>query len=276
MVIRTRYAKVEAVANTESVVPPTSWNANDLSDWFSTQLSDILPDSSLSPTVDLFEQGLDRYLVYTIESDRSLTSQYCSLSTTILRRRIVGAMQSSGVQKANQAISNATIYDHPTIEILAQFISGIVEDPDTFVLTSSKTDIIEAMISKYSTGLNVPIPAVPLQAGGQLVVLLTGSTGNLGSQMLASLLRDARVKTVYALNRPSSGSRTIQQRQAERFADKALDISLLSSDRLVYLEGEASHAHLGLRESVYHEVCMLSSVPQPFYLAHLLLRCAQV
>lgn len=170
-------------------------------------------------------------------------------------------MQSSNVAKANQVISNSTIYEHPTIDILAKFISGAVKDPDTFVLTSSsKTDIIEAMISKYSTGLNVPIPAVPLQPGGKLVVLLTGSTGNLGSQMLASLLLDSQVKTVYAFNRPTSGSKTIQDRQAERFVDKALDVSLLSSNRLIYLEGEASHRNLGLEEAVYHEVCILTFV----------------
>ena len=167
-------------------------------------------------------------------------------------------MQSNNVPKANQVVSNSTIYEHPSIDILAKFISGVVKDPDTFVLTSSKTDIIEAMISKYSTGLDVPIPAVPLQPGGDLVVLLTGSTGNLGAQMLASLLLDSRVKTVYAFNRPTSGSKTIQERQVERFVDKALDVSLLSSDRLVYLEGEASHKNLGLKEAVYHEVCFLN------------------
>lgn len=175
------------------------------------------------------------------------------MSTTILRRRIIGAMQSANIQKANQVVLNSTVYEHPSIEKLAAFISGVVKDPHSFVLNSSKTDEMELMISKYSAGLDVPVSRI-LPGNGDLVVLLTGSTGNLGSQMLESLLRNTKVRTVYALNRPSSGSKSIQQRQAERFADKGLDVSLLSSDRLVYLEGDAAHRNIGLNESVHNEV----------------------
>ena len=166
-------------------------------------------------------------------------------------------MQSADIQKANQVVLNSTVYEHPSIEKLATFLSGVVKDPHSFVLTSSKTDEMELMISKYSAGLDVPISGIPVN--GELVVLLTGSTGNLGSQMLESLLRDTKVKTVYVLNRPSSGSKAIQQRQTERFADKGLDVSLLSSDRLVYLEGDAAHRGLGLKEGIYNEVSTLCS-----------------
>lgn len=63
MDIRTRYTKVEGTANVESVVPPTSWNVDDVSDWLSSQISEILLDAPVSLTGDLFEQGLDRWVV---------------------------------------------------------------------------------------------------------------------------------------------------------------------------------------------------------------------
>ena len=55
-----RYAKVEATANVESVVPPSSWDTESVSSWLSTQISEIVLNKAISPTGDLFEQGLDR------------------------------------------------------------------------------------------------------------------------------------------------------------------------------------------------------------------------
>lgn len=185
-----------------------------------------------------------------------LKSAFSSLSATILRRRIVGAMQSKDTQKAAQLVTQVTIYNNPTVERLAAFLVAIVADPDNFVLTSSRTEAIELMITKYSNGLSTPIAGkkVTGQGNEDRVVLLTGSTGNLGSQILDSLLRNPKVKRVYALNRPSSSSKSIQERHIHRFLDRGLDSSLLSTNRLIYLEGEASHRNLGLKTEVYQEV----------------------
>ena len=178
------------------------------------------------------------------------------MSATILRRRIVGAMQTKETQKAAQLVSQTTIYSHPTIEKLSAFLVGIIADPDNFVLSASRSDAIEAMIAKYSAGLSQPLSsgktaALPTDAA---VVLLTGSTGNLGAQLLESLLQDPKVKTVYTLDRPATTG-CLANRQAKRFTDKGLDVNLLRSSRLVRLEGEASHKYLGLKPAVYEEVC---------------------
>jgi hypothetical protein len=197
-----------------------------------------------------------------------LKSAFSSLSATILRRRIVGALQSKDTQKVAQLVTQVTIYNNPSIERLAAFLVAIVADPDNFVLTSSRTEAIELMITKYSDGLSTPIAAGKKVAGQgkeDRVVLLTGSTGNLGSQILHSLLRNPKVKKVYTLNRPSSTSKSIQERHIHRFLDRGLDSSLLSTDRLVFLEGEASHRNLGLKTEVYEEV-RCSLLHQSLYL----------
>jgi len=184
-------------------------------------------------------------------------STFSSLSATILRRRIVGAMKYQDSQKAAQLATQVTIYNNPSIEMLAAFLVAIIADPDNFVLTSSRTEAIESMIAKYSDGLSTPIAAgnkVAGQGKDDVVVLLTGSTGNLGSQILDSLLRNPKVKRVYALNRPSSSSKSIQERHIQRFLDRGLDSSLLSTDRLVFLEGDASHRNFGLEKEVYKQV----------------------
>lgn len=180
---------------------------------------------------------------------------FSSLGVTILRRRIVNAMKSEQTLKAAQLVSQTTIYNHSSIERLAAFLVGIIADPDTFVLTSNRTDAMELMINKYSAGLSEPIQStsVERQPGDGAVILLTGTTGSLGAQILESLLQDPRVQTVYTLDRPSS-SKSVTQRQFERFVDKDLNVDLLKSSRLVSLEGEASHRNLGLDSAVYDEV----------------------
>ncbi|KAF9475758.1 putative aminoadipate reductase [Pholiota conissans] len=232
------YANIEATAKVDAVVPPPSWKIEDIVSWLTSQLEDIQSGQKFSPSADLFEQGID------------------SLSATVLCRRIVGAMQTKETQKAAQHVTQVTIYNNPSIDKLATFISSAIADPEHFVLTTSKVDTIEAMISKYSSGLSASTApsndAGPLQDG--MVVLLTGSTGNLGAQILESLLRNPKVKTVYALNRRSSGPKSVRERQTERFVDKALDTSLLAAGSLVFLDGETSQKNLGLPNSVYDAV----------------------
>ncbi|KAF8956587.1 acetyl-CoA synthetase-like protein [Flammula alnicola] len=245
------YAKVDATVKAEAVVPPPSWSTEDTVAWLQTQVQEILSGQQFSVSRDLFEQGMD------------------SLSTTILRRRIVGALQAKDThqQAAAKLVTQATIYSNPSIDKLAAFLVAVVADPENFVFTSSRTDAIELMIAKYSTGLSQPIAQHNVNGNStanahrvgrddEAVVLLTGSTGNLGAQILESLLRDPRVKKVYALNRPSSSPKSVQERQKERFTDKGLDVSLLerSSGRLVFLEGEASHRNLGLKDAIYDEL----------------------
>lgn len=125
----------------------------------------------------------------------------------------------------------------------------------------SRKDVIEAMISKYSVGLDVPVAQSTAQVA-RAVVLVTGSTGNLGAQLLETMLQDEKVERVYAMNRASSSS-SMLERHVERFQDKALNASLLSSEKLVFIEGEAAQDNLGLSAATYNDVCFHFSYSQP-------------
>lgn len=187
-----------------------------------------------------------------------------SLSATILRRRITGALQSiksSSTSQALQAITQNTVYSYPTVDLLASYLVELVntsegrsEDTSAPVvdLVQSRVDAIERMIAKYG---------VPKGK----VVLVTGSTGNLGSQILAGLLKDERVEKVYALNRPAAAGKSLLQRHVDRFADRGLDVSLLSGkSKVVFVETELAKERLGLEERVYDEVRISSHLHDPY------------
>ncbi|GLB38113.1 putative acetyl-CoA synthetase-like protein [Lyophyllum shimeji] len=243
--IEALYATVEQSAKGEDVVPPVSWAKDDVQTWLLEQAASIHSGKVFSSSGDLFDQGFD------------------SLSATILRRRIVGALRASkdtATVKTAETITQNTVYAHPSIEALTRFLVGLVADPQGFKGADDGKARIEAMIEKYSAGLEAPLP-VPTGAGVERngrrgeVVLLTGSTGNLGAEILAALLADGRVGRVYALNRaPKEAGKTMRERHVERFVDKALDVGLLSSERLVFVEGDTALPRLGLEEGVYAQI----------------------
>jgi Male sterility protein len=196
------------------------------------------------------------------------------LSATILRRRITGALASStnlATIKASEFVTQNTVYQYPTIVALSSFLVSLIADPEGITDPKKGKILIEKMIEKYSDGLDGKIHASPSGTNvAARVVLLTGSTGNLGAQLLASLLEHEDVERVYALNRPS-GSKSMLERHRERFADKALDANLLSSKKLVFVEGDAASPNLGLSKHTYEEVSHITTF---LFVWHLHLRLA--
>ncbi|KAG6835445.1 hypothetical protein H0H93_001393 [Arthromyces matolae] len=113
---------------------------------------------------------------------------------------------------------------------------------------------IEALIEQYSVGLDpLPVAATPSATfQGPLVVLLTGSTGSLGSEILSKLLENDRVAHVYAFNRPSNRGDTIEERQMKPFRERGLNTDLLRSPKLSYILGDATQPDLGIERDQYN------------------------
>ena len=201
---------------------------------------------------------------------------YFSLSATILRRRITGALQSLKISGgASKLINQNTLYAHPTVDLLTGFLVDVVSHPNGTRVEESPAAAIENMISKYGffpKPLDTNSPAITVDSGSgptdrNIVVLLTGSTGNLGSQILEILLLNSAISQVYTLNRASASSKSQLDRHLDRFSDKGLDLSALQSKKWVPLEGDAAKEDLGLSEAVYKEVC-LALTPSQFLRFH--------
>jgi hypothetical protein len=149
------------------------------------------------------------------------------------------------------------VYEHPTIERMATFLSRVVADPDSAqgVDLPKRGRELQALVDKYTEGFPARLAlngsAYPVLDG--VVYLLTGTTGGLGSNMLAQLLEASTVTRIYAFNRPTK-SATSQARQLSAFAQRGLNTSLLSSKKLVYVEGDLSAPGFALGDELYGEV----------------------
>lgn len=85
------------------------------------------------------------------------------------------------------------------------------------------------------------------------VVLVTGTTGSLGSHILAELLSTSGYDKVIALVRPGRQGSTMD-RQVAAFIERGLNAALLESPKLMLIACPLEGDHLGLESAVYEEV----------------------
>ncbi|KAJ7619690.1 hypothetical protein FB45DRAFT_931421 [Roridomyces roridus] len=85
-------------------------------------------------------------------------------------------------------------------------------------------------------------------------VLVTGTTGALGSHLLADLLSHPEVVRVYALNRRGSTGVDVRERQVAAFAKQGLDVALVESEKLVLVVGDLEREDLGLADESINEL----------------------
>ncbi|KAJ3555456.1 hypothetical protein NM688_g2570 [Phlebia brevispora] len=217
----------------KTIEPPTSWMASDIEEWLMKLAAGINKDIPISATVDVFEQGFD------------------SLHATFLRNHVIVTLQGSadpGVTQAASKISHNFVFDHPTIHKLAHAISALISS-DSLAEKNLAKEIV-ALIDKYSA--NLPVYTQKPVSCCEIVVFLTGSTGSVGCYILATLLSDPRVSTVYTFNRTSSTP--VAKRQAAAFKDRCLPTALLSQGKHVQLVGDMSIEHFGLAKDIYDKV----------------------
>ncbi|KAG6806025.1 hypothetical protein H0H92_013018, partial [Tricholoma furcatifolium] len=223
----------------DHVAVVSQWDFHSIKAWLLEQASE-LASNHVSPDHDLFEQGL---------------------SATFLRSHIIGALQTSDneiLQLAGKELSQNVVYAYPTINDLAAHLVSLAKSSRTDDgLVTSHVSAMKDMIKKYSIGLR-EIQAIDDSESstlkGRVTVLLTGSSGNLGSEILAALVQDLRVEHIYALNRPSVDKVGIQKRHKRRFVEKGLDPTLISCEKISFLVGNAAQSYLGLGQDQYNEL----------------------
>ncbi|KAK3308608.1 uncharacterized protein B0T15DRAFT_391903 [Chaetomium strumarium] len=182
-------------------------------------------------SVNFFERGMDSLQVLQL--------------TRTLRR---------GLYRSDLGIS--TVYQHPTVpQLTAAVISrrgngARMEDPDR--------EIMEPLLSTYRGLIHqIPKTTTKLSSLGDansstrplpepVDVVLTGSTGALGTLLLHALLRRPEVGHVFCLNRSADGGRAAQ---AKRFAAAGI-----AADRISFLHADLARPSLGLDDATYASI----------------------
>ncbi|KAF8601152.1 acetyl-CoA synthetase-like protein [Ceratobasidium sp. AG-I] len=195
--------KPEASVRMEAKEPKAWTNVQEVQTWLKKCVEEML-ERQVDPEGNWFQLGMDR-----------------------------NALDASGAAQTREAaakLNYQTIFTNPTVSRLTGFLVRMC----TSKPTSPSSDIlhsIRSMIQKYEykwTGQKIS-----LGVRGDVTkerVVVTGTTGALGSHLLAVLLESDAVESVWALNRKSKEGG--MERQRASFEDKMLDVRLLESEKL--------------------------------------------
>jgi len=144
--------------------------------------------------------------------------------------------------------------------MLGQVISDLANAGPERSKASSESALVKLMqelVKEFTQNFPAHQPSLPVP--NQEGVLVTGTTGSIGSHLLRVLIETPSVARVFALNRPGrTSAETTKDRQTKAFLEHGLDVSLLESPKLVLLEGDTSQADFALSQDILKE--MASSV----------------
>lgn len=117
------------------------------------------------------------------------------------------------------------------------------------VLPSSLSSAMPAITTNTTETTGVVDSNTPL---GKMTVILTGSTGSLGSYLLDSLARQEHVAKIYCLNRAEDGGLAKQKLAS---LDRGLDIAAWGGDsRVEFLHVDLAEPLFGLAPHKYREL----------------------
>ncbi|EJC99755.1 acetyl-CoA synthetase-like protein [Fomitiporia mediterranea MF3/22] len=233
------YAAVEESAQTD-IGTPKDWSESSVLEFVRNVVAHTMKTQkrnvqTFGDEADLFEYGLD------------------SLQATWIRNTIMRALRESHTKLVHKISANF-VYEHPTIAGLARYISSMVaghEISEAESREARKKELLQ-LVNKFTQSFPGFTASTRKNQRGH-IVLLTGSTGSLGSSLLARLLQSDSVAVVYALSRPSEGD-IVESRLYKSFEREGMDLNLLRSGKLKALDGDPSKGEFGLGTEQYTEL----------------------
>ena len=171
------------------------------------------------------------------------TDDFFRLGMDSLHALMIVRMIKQGLALPSMALS--TIYTNPSVSALTKAVLRISEEQDLFHSTNETTrlQLRADMLQEYKNRIDEIANPVKASANyKQEVVILTGSTGALGSYILDSLLANPAVGHVYCLNR---GTDTLPV-QIKKNRSLGLQAQL-GPTRATFLTADLSRKGLGLQ-----------------------------
>lgn len=193
-------------------------------------ISQVLEKPDVPTSQDLYSLGLD------------------SLMTMQVAKVLQRGMEHLQKQVKPGSINPQTIYSNPTVELLAGVISNIVEGK--FQEAVPRDEKIQTMVEKYTSDLPEAGHKTLKQSALPSTVVLSGSTGSLGTYLLHNLLKNPSISKVYCLNRSDA-----EERQKRGLEEKGLPVDGNDwASKVEFLQASFGETYFGLSEDKYGEL----------------------
>ncbi|KAI1453838.1 male sterility protein-domain-containing protein [Annulohypoxylon moriforme] len=222
--------------------------ADHLFDATATTIDVSSEDTLIESIKKMFEAGLG--FKGELESDGDFFSAGIdSLLVINACRLLYGALEAAGHHVDPSKLATRSIYTNPTPRKLAKYIFSILNEGDDSNLSGGEDDQLKAMKAlweKYTANLPTKKGERPDPLDEGQTVLLTGSTGMLGSYMLDLMVKNPSVKKIVCLNRSEDGG---AKRQAQSVKDRGLSANFASKTEFYHVD--MSRPDFGLRQDIY-------------------------
>lgn len=130
-------------------------------------------------------------------------------------------------------------------------------DPNSLSLSYLGTDAtirdMEAMVAKYSGNFLEHNIDLSSWTYSEESILLTGSTGALGTSILAQLAKMPTVARIYALNRPDPRGVSLKDRQTISLRQRGYDATILETGKVECVEGRIETLGFGISPDTFNE-----------------------
>lgn len=209
---------------------PETLDYESVTRYISQIIAHVLEKPEIASTQDFYTAGLD------------------SLMTIQVSRLLQKSMQLRRPDVKAGAINPQTIYGNPTVDRLSQVVMNILDGRAQTGIP--RTEKIQTLVKKYTSDLPAQEAFPQTELHSPSIVILTGSTGSLGTYILHSLLSSESVSKVYCLNRSDA-----ETRQKKGFEEKGLRIDANDwEDKVEFLQASFGESRFGLSESKHQEL----------------------
>lgn len=157
-----------------------------------------------------------------------------SLQATWIRNSIRNALRETFSSLNISTMSPNFVYQHPTISSLTLYASSFGCSAQQSAKSHTPQKLLD-FLHRYTVNFPPHFPSIP--APEKEAILITGTTGSLGSAVLAHLSMSDAVGTIYALNRPNA-RRGLLERQQESLKSRGYDPEVAMSPKVKLIEGE--------------------------------------
>ncbi|KAL8722181.1 MAG: hypothetical protein Q9225_001277 [Loekoesia sp. 1 TL-2023] len=228
-------------------------NGSSVAQWLKQLVAEITGVRELDMHQDLFSAGVDSLQIMKMSRELRFEAKRAGL----------------GQPTAAKFLPSA-IYKHPTLSELGAYLlkqadtqkstnrtfNGLMKQQNHSLanehdLSQEKGSVMaemEALLRRYTNGLSRSNQSLLPPSTENMTVILTGSTGSLGSYLLEALQNNKNVLRIICLNRRSDAAERHRQTGPKR------GLSPLDPNRVEFLKADLSKPQLGLGPSLYQRL----------------------
>ncbi|KAK0610810.1 hypothetical protein B0T14DRAFT_593567 [Immersiella caudata] len=170
-----------------------------------------------------------------------------SMQVISASRLLRAALQAAGIEIDASAVATRVIYGNPTVKRLAEYLFAVVQSGGkdaTSIDELQEMRSMQALFQKYTRDMKSGDMNKPPPADDDQTIVITGSTGALGSYMLHFAAACPRVRRTVCLNRSEDG----KSRQTRESSKRGLSTDF---SKVEFYHADMSRSDLGLGKDVY-------------------------